>query len=193
MSHFLRPVSTLRALPLLLLSTSALAHNTTSVSGFGAGLWHPLSGPDHLLAMVSVGLLAAPLGRRGLWIPATFLGAMLLGGLLGMAGLHLPLVEQGVALSVLVVGLLLAFAAQLSQPALTMLAGVIGALHGYAHGTELPESASALEFMAGFSLATAGLHAAGYGLGRLGTQAGRWTRRTVGLGIALVGARLLLG
>ena len=141
---------------------------------------------------VAVGVLAAPFGRRGLLVPLAFVAAMVLGGLLGIHGVHLPFVEQGVALSVTVLGLLLAFTARLSLPALAAVVGVMGLFHGHAHGTELPPGLSAAEFFAGFTLSTVGLHAAGYGLGRLGAR-GVWTRRLVGGGVALAGIGLLLG
>lgn len=187
------PISKFRVLTLFLLTSSASAHSAGNISGFGAGFWHPLSGTDHLLAMVAVGVLAAPLGRRGLWLPAAFMSAMILGGLGGIAGLHLPFVEQGIALSVLLLGLLLAFSRRLPLPTLAGLAGLMGLLHGHAHGAELPESVSALEFFAGFMLATALLHVAGFGLGHLGAGAGVWLGRGLGVGVAAAGAWLLLG
>ena len=187
------PISKFRVLTLFLLASSASAHSAGQLSGFGAGFRHPLSGPDHLLAMVAVGVLAAPLGRRGLWIPAAFMSAMLVGGLSGIAGLHLPFVEQGIALSVLLLGLLLAFSHKLPLGALAGLAGLMGVLHGHAHGAELPENVGALAFFAGFTLATALLHAAGFGLGFLSAGAGVWLRRGVGAGVTAAGAWLLLG
>ena len=187
------PVSKFRVLTLFLLASSASAHSAGHLSGFGAGFWHPLSGSDHLLTMVAVGMLAAPLGRRGLWIPAAFMSAMLVGGLGGIAGLHLPFVEQGIALSVLLLGLLLAFARKLPLGTLAGLIGLMGLLHGHAHGTELPEDVGALAFFAGFTLATALLHAAGFGFASLGVGAGVWLRRGVGTGVAAAGAWLLLG
>ena len=182
----------IRVLSVLLLASSALAHSGQHAAGFAAGVVHPLSGLDHLLAMVAVGVLAAPFGRRGLLVPLAFVTAMVLGGLLGIHGVHLPFVEQGVALSVTVLGLLLAFTARLSLPALAAVVGVMGLFHGHAHGTELPPGLSAAEFFAGFTLSTVGLHAAGYGLGRLGAR-GVWTRRLLGGGVALAGIGLLLG
>ncbi|GGS22495.1 HupE/UreJ family protein [Deinococcus knuensis] len=179
---------TLRILTAFLLASTASAHSGSVTSGFGAGILHPLAGPDHLLAMVSIGILAAPFGKRGLWIPAAFMTAMMLGGLSGVAGLHLPFMEQGVALTVLTLGLLLAFTSRLPPGTLALLAGVMGLLHGHAHGTELPENVGALEFFTGFTVATGLLHVVGYGLG---VRAG--LRRGVGLGVAAAGAWLLLG
>ncbi|GHF37607.1 urease accessory protein [Deinococcus metalli] len=181
------------ALTALLLVSTASAHSGAHASGWLAGLAHPLTGPDHLLAMVAVGVLAAPLGRRGLWLPAAFVGAMLLGALAGVGGAALPFAEQGIALSVVLLGLLLAFAVRLPLALLGVLVGMLGAVHGHAHGTELPAGLSAAEFFAGFTLSTAALHAAGFGIGRMGPRVGAPALRWIGLGLAVVGGRLLLG
>lgn len=181
-----------RVLSLFLLTSTALAHTGNHASGFAAGLTHPLSGLDHLLAMVAVGVLAAPFGRRGLLVPLAFMSAMLLGGLAGLGGMQLPFVEQGVALSVMLLGLLLAFTVRLNLAALAVAVAVMGLFHGYAHGAELPEGLSAAEFFAGFTLSTAALHAAGYGLGWLGSRVGIWTRQIVGAGVVLAGLGMLL-
>ena len=177
----------------LLLASTASAHSGAHTSGVLAGLEHPLTGTDHLLAMVAVGLLAAPFGRRGLWLPAAFMACMLLGALAGVQGVALPFAEQGIAVSVVVLGLLLAFAARPPLGALAVLVGVMGAFHGHAHGSELPADLNALEFFAGFTLSTAALHAAGFSAGRLGQHLSAPVLRWTGMGLAVVGGSLLLG
>ena len=128
------------AAALIALSGAALAHTGAgATSGFAHGFVHPIGGLDHVLAMVAVGLYAALLGGRALWlVPATFVGAMALGGALGMAGLALPYGEIGIALSVIALGL--AVALRISLPVLiaTALAGLFAIFHGHAHGAEMP-------------------------------------------------------
>jgi urease accessory protein len=179
---------------LLLVPTLAHAHPGHDGTGFLHGFSHPLSGLDHLLAMLAVGLWAAQMGGRARWaVPATFVGVMALGGALGMAGLHLPMMESGIAASVLVLGLLVAASARLSLAAAMPLVAVFALFHGFAHGMEMPASASCFAYAAGFVLATAALHAAGIGLG-MGIQ--RVTSaplvRFAGAAIAVVGMTLAL-
>jgi urease accessory protein len=135
---------------------------------FASGLNHPLHGLDHILAMVAVGLWAAQLGGRSLWlVPATFVSLMTVGGALGMMGVPVPMVETGIMVSVLVMGLLIAFAARLPLAASVALVGVFAIFHGYAHGTEIPLAASGFSYGFGFVVATAMLHACGIALGLL--------------------------
>jgi len=135
---------------------------------FSAGLNHPLHGLDHILAMVAVGLWAAQLGGRSLWaVPLTFVSLMTVGGALGMAGIPVPMVETGIMVSVLVMGLLIASAARLPLAASMTLVGVFAIFHGFAHGTEIPLAASGFSYGFGFVLATAMLHACGIALGLL--------------------------
>jgi urease accessory protein len=147
----------------LALTGAAEAHTGHgATSAFTAGFAHPFGGFDHLLAMVAVGLWAGLRGGPALWAwPASFVGAMVLGGALGMAGIGLPLVEQGILGSVIVLGLAAALAL---RPSLGLGAGLIalaGLLHGHAHGTEVPADASGFAYAVGFALATTLLHAAG--------------------------------
>ena len=133
---------------------------------FATGAAHPLSGWDHLLAMVAVGLWAAQLGGRSRWlVPAAFVGVMTLGALLGHAGLALPGVEQGIAASILILGLLIAAAVRLPVAASMAIVGLFALFHGVAHGAEMPATAGGLSYGAGFIVATALLHAVGLGLG----------------------------
>jgi urease accessory protein len=143
-------------------------HTSYAMDGFGAGLFHPLTGLDHLLAMLAVGLWAAQSKGAGwsrpILLPAMFLVMMVLGAVAGVNGFALPAVETGIALSVTVLGLLLAFAVRMPLPASTVLVALFGVAHGYAHGLELPATASAVWYGAGFVLATASLHLLGLGL-----------------------------
>ncbi|WP_026380476.1 HupE/UreJ family protein [Afifella pfennigii] len=144
----------------------AFAHlNPGEHGSFAAGLSHPLFGLDHILAMVAVGLWAAMLGGRALFaVPAAFVGTMIAGFLLALFGLSLPFVEPVILASVVVLGLIVAMAVRLPAAAGAVLVGAFALFHGYAHGTELG-AASALSYLLGFALATAGLHAAGIGIG----------------------------
>jgi urease accessory protein len=158
---------------------------------------HPLGGLDHLLAMVAVGLYAALLGGRALWlVPATFVGVMALGGALGAAGYPLPHVETGIALSVIVLGLAVALRANLPTLAAMALAGLFAIFHGHAHGAEMPADAAAVSYSAGFMLATALLHGAGIAIGlAAGRLAERGSRaiRLAGGAVALAGVVILAG
>lgn len=130
-------------------------------SCFAAGFFHPLTGIDHILAMFAVGLCAAEMGRRALWLlPVTFLSLMLGGALLGASGGHLPLVEQGIAASVLVLGLLLTIK-QRQLLLTTALVAIFAVFHGYAHGSEMQAGLSLTAYAGGFFIATALLHATG--------------------------------
>jgi len=182
-------------LSLLLLPTFAHAHvGVGDTSGFSHGFGHPLGGMDHLLAMLAVGLWAAQTGGRALWaVPLTFVGVMAAGGALGMAGVHLPMVETGILLSVLTLGVFIAAAVRLPLAASMLIVGLFALCHGHAHGAEMPETAAGLAYGAGFVLATALLHAAGIGLG-IGIQKAATPKfvRVAGGVIALGGAYLWL-
>lgn len=161
----------LKLIPLVsaaaLVSTPALAHTGTgAATGLTAGLLHPLGGPDHLLAMLAVGIWAALAlqGNRQWLAPATFVAAMLAGAGLAFAGLALPAVETGIAISVLVLGLMVASAGLgVGMGAGLGLVAVFALMHGHAHGNEAAGALGA--YMVGFTVTTAGLHVAGLGLG----------------------------
>ncbi len=158
------------ALPLAaLLALPAVAHAHTGVGdthGFSHGLSHPLFGLDHELAMIAVGLWAAQVGGRALWaVPATFVSIMALGGAMGMMHVPVPFIEPGIAASVLILGLLIAFAVRLPLAASIPLVGLFAVFHGHAHGAEMPEDASGIAYAVGFMLATATLHVVGIGFG----------------------------
>jgi urease accessory protein len=162
--------------------------------GFASGFNHPLHGSDHILAMIAVGLWAAQLGGRSRWlVPAAFVTLMAVAGALGMAGFRLPMVETGILISILALGLLIALAVRLPVVAAMTVAGVFAIFHGHAHGVEIPSTASAPAYGLGFVVATAALHALGIGLGLLAQK--RVTApilRYAGVAIALAGVGLWL-
>jgi len=123
------------AVILLFTSVGAQAHILPNdVHGFGSGFAHPLHGLDHILVMVAVGLWAAQLGGRARWlVPASFVGVMVLGGALAMAGLHVPFTEEGILLSVLVLGILVAVAARFPLAASMTIVGIFAFFHGHSH------------------------------------------------------------
>ncbi|MDE2383041.1 MAG: HupE/UreJ family protein [Alphaproteobacteria bacterium] len=174
-------------------SGAAEAHPGHGAVGFAAGLLHPLSGLDHMVAMVAVGLFAARLGGRALWaLPMAFIGMMSVGGALGMNGFALPYVEVGIAASVLVLGALVALEWSLPVSAAMGLVGFFALFHGHAHGSEMPALASGLSYGLGFVAATALLHGAGLALGvALKNSAG--VVKVAGAAAAIAGAGLLLG
>lgn len=162
--------------------------------GFGAGLAHPLSGLDHLLAMLSVGVWSAVAAKGNpgrMWpAPVAFVAAMLAGALVGYAGWALPLVETGIALSVVLLGLLIAARVELPALAGAGLVAAFAVYHGHAHGAEASGSIAA--YMAGFALTTAALHVSGIGLG-LAVMRSRLGSSLVGGLVAAAGAYLLAG
>lgn len=174
----------------VLFATPALAHVEPGAPGsLAAGLAHPISGTDHVLAMLAVGLWAAALGGRALWlVPAAFVGTMLAGFGLALAGLALPAVEPMILASSVVLGLAMAMALRPSPAAAATLVGAFALFHGHGHGSELG-TAGALLFAAGFVAATALLHAAGAALGLMLGGRGALTR-LLGGGAALAGAAL---
>jgi len=151
----------------LLIPNIASAHTGVGdTSGFWHGLAHPIGGLDHILAMVAVGLWAAQIGGKALWIvPSAFMLAMASSSVLGHFGLPLLGVEQGILVSDFVLGLLLLFAARLPLAVSAGIVAVLAIFHGYAHGAEMPSTASGLAYGFGFILSTATLHLAGIGMG----------------------------
>ncbi|MBB3104826.1 HupE/UreJ family protein [Azomonas macrocytogenes] len=147
-------------LALALLPGAAFAHAGHDGNGLIAGLLHPFTGADHLLAMLAIGIWAALQPRAmQIAVPATFLTALLAGFAMGVAGTGLPLLETGIALSVLLLGLLLASAIRLPAFVSLALAGFFAIFHGYAHGAEA--SGSVIAFASGFLAASLALHVTG--------------------------------
>lgn len=174
------------ALLALTYAGSALAH-PGHAEGAMAGLMHPLTGIDHILAMLAVGLWGAQLGGRAQWLlPASFVAFLAAGGALGMSGAGLPLVEAGIVTSVLLLGLLIGFAVKLKTLPAAMIVGGFAIFHGFAHGTEMPAMGNAWLYGAGFVAASAALHVAGLGLGRMVRSHSGWLRSGGGL-ISLAG------
>lgn len=180
----------LTAVALNAIASPALAHTGHAhADGMIAGFLHPFMGADHLLAMVAVGLFAATAMRGKAWAaPATFVAAMIGGALLAWGGIALPMVEGGVALSVLVLGLMCAFALKVPASLALGLTALFAVFHGYAHGLEA--TGGALAYVAGFSVATTLLHGAGVLMG-LKAAAYRYALPVLGGGIAAAGALLL--
>ncbi|MEX6503944.1 HupE/UreJ family protein [Pseudomonas zhanjiangensis] len=182
------------ALPLLLGPALALAHPGHAASGLMAGLAHPLLGLDHLLAMFAIGLWAAQQRDAARWaVPLSFVASLLLGGQMGFAGLQLPLLESGIAGSLLALGLLVALAARLPLAVGAGLAALFGLGHGVAHGLELPAQASPWLYASGFVVASAALHTCGYALALRLPRAAAPMVRLAGAASALGGAWLLAG
>lgn len=195
------PVGNVRALctaSLLTLAgaTHAFAHvRQGQTEGFLTGLGHPLSGLDHMLAMLSVGLWGAQLGQPAMWLlPVTFPLVMSLGGFLALVGMRLPGVEAGVALSALLLGLMVAAEAKPKLPVAASLIAVFAIFHGYAHGAELPPGQSGLTYSIGFVVATGCLHLAGITIGLAHKwRSGQLAIRLIGACVALAGAVFLRG
>lgn len=183
------------SLPLLFVATAALAHTDTHAGGFISGLSHPISGLDHVIAMVAVGLWGAFLGAPAIWVlPVVFPLVMAFGGALGVMGVPLPGIETGIALSGVVLGLLIAFAVRAPIWVAAVIVGVFAIFHGHAHGTELPDAANPFAYGIGFVVATGLLHLSGIALGFLiGSRAGRIVVRATGAVIAALGAGFLFG
>lgn len=170
-------------------------HAPGAEHGLAAGFFHPLFGLDHLLAMVAVGLLAAQLGGRALWaLPAAFLGLMVAGGAVGLAGYGLPGIEVIIAASVVVLGVALAVGKKYPLVAAAMVVGLFGVVHGHAHGTEMPTLTSPLVYGCGFVAATTLLHVAGLLVGMLLVRSARSAvaLQLAGAAISLAGLALLV-
>lgn len=177
------------------LVSPAFAHaGLEQTNSFAAGIAHPLSGVDHILAMVAVGLWGAIAGGRALWVwPLAFVATMLAGFATATFGLQIPFVEPAIASSIIVLGLSIALALKAPIWLGAVLAGLFALFHGHAHGTE-STVASVIPYAAGFAIATAGLHAAGVGAGLLAAGSiGKLVLRALGGGIAVLGGVALTG
>ena len=193
------PLKTIILIAIYALSTYAIAHSGHEVDAhnisFMDGLLHPLTGLDHLAAMLAVGLwsaLSATSARR-IWLaPVAFAGMLLVGALLGLNGLELPAVEPMIAASLLVMGLLVATRAQLPLAVTAGVVGVFAVFHGIAHGTELAGGGNGFAPLLGMLVATIALHLAGVGLGLALRSHSVWWPRVVGGLTALLGGAFLL-
>lgn len=193
-----RAITRTRLLPLILTvfaSTSADAHVGTGLAGgFPMGFAHPLTGLDHLLAMVSVGVWGAVLGRPLIYtLPVVFPAVMVVGAILGMWAIPLPSVELGIALSVLVLGTCISLSIRAPGWVASLIVGTFAVFHGYAHGTELPSAADPIGYSVGFVLATGLLHVLGICIGLLNERpTGTVVMRGLGGLIGVAGAWFLL-
>ena len=180
---------------LMLVPARAFAHATGDVAGgLASGFLHPISGLDHVVAMVAVGLWGTQLGKPAIWIlPVTFPIVMAFGGVLGVRGVPMPPVEIGIALSAIVLGAVVALALRPPLWAAASIVGVLAIFHGYAHGTELPRAAAPLAYGAGFVLTTGMLHVSGIAIGLVNKwPAGAKLVRVCGVVVAAVGVYFLV-
>jgi urease accessory protein len=187
---------------LFLLGVSpASAHlNPAEHGSFMAGFSHPLSGLDHILVMVAVGLWAAMIGGRAIWaVPAAFVASMAAGFALATIGVSLPFVEPAILASVIALGLLVATAVKLPAPVGMVVVGVFALFHGHAHGSEIG-AATLANYGIGFAIATALLHIAGIGIGLaiasgrlMPERAGNVVARSLGGVATVVGVGLAAG
>jgi len=169
MGSLMQRLLQLALLSLCLVPTVALAHvGIGSTSGLARGFMHPLSGLDHQLAMILVGIFAYQLGGRALWlVPLTFVAVMAVGGYLGIFAVPIPFVEIGITISAIVLGAIVAFGIKTPAAVAMGVVGLFAIFHGHAHGSEMPMDASAVAYGIGFMLATALLHTIGIGIGFL--------------------------
>ena len=177
-SHVMRLI----ALTALLWPVATWAHiGSGEAGGFLTGLWHPVSGLDHLLAMIAVGLWGAQLGAPALWLlPVAFPMMMSFGGMFGLMGIPLPGVEIGIAVSAVVLGFMV-FTEVQTQPVIALIVVAFFAIfHGHAHGTELPVGQSGLLYSMGFVIATGCLHGVGITIG----LAHRWNKGRIAMRVA---------
>ncbi|MGO4350320.1 HupE/UreJ family protein [Rhizobium sp. RAF36] len=191
--------SGLLALIAAAIPAAAYAHPAIGeAAGFSHGFAHPMTGLDHVLAMVMVGVLAFQLGGRATWLlPATFVLVMAFGGALGMAGVNVPFVEIGIALSVIVLGAVVALNIKAPVAAAMAVVGLFAVFHGHAHGAEMPENAAGITYAVGFMMATAILHMAGlalgFAIGRGGERSGFLATRLAGGFATIAGVGILTG
>jgi urease accessory protein len=191
MTRVVRTISAIFVLAALPVAAQAHTgvHPLGLIDSAGAGFVHPFSGLDHLLTMIAVGLWAASLGGRAVWaVPSAFIALMAVGAGFGMAGFTLPWIETGIALSVIVVGLLVAALARVPVMLAAMIVGGFAVFHGQAHGAEMPAMAAPMQYALGFIAATALLHGIGLagGLMREGSLS-RLVLRGAGAVVAMIG------
>jgi len=189
----------LRALAFIaavLFPCSAFAHTEAAAAGFMSGLEHPVFGFDHLLAMVSVGIISWLLGGINIWrIPGAFVTAMIVGGVVGAYQVPLPYAEFGIAISVVLLGLGIIFSNKNTSPLLvTICVMFFGFFHGHAHGMEMPRAAEPVYYTFGFVVSTSVLHVVGVVIGELSIHRAQLAKvlRVTGGAIAACGMFFML-
>lgn len=176
----------------------AYAHDGTNLGlgGFLSGIVHPVLGYDHLLAMLSVGMISAQIGGRAIWIvPSTFVSVMAVGGVLGLMNIGLNVTELGIAASLVILGLFIAAERRISILAVMIGVGFFAVFHGYAHGSEMPDTAEPFLYALGFLVGTALIHIAGVVIGDISRhyERGKVALRVGGALIAVVGLLFIFG
>jgi urease accessory protein len=172
-----------------------LAHPVPGDPGLLAGLAHPVGGIDHMLAMVSIGIVSARRGRTWIMlVPALFVLGMIVGGVLGYQHLNVPYAEPGIAASVLLVGLATLLDRDIPASVVALPVAAFGVFHGFAHGAQMPAETSAMPFTFGFITTTIGLHVMGALLGMISNELvhGRRVTTVIGSGVALTGLFFLI-
>mgnify|MGYP001824761833 CR=1 FL=1 len=191
-----RPLFNSLLIPIVILfyPVIAWAHiGSGKAGGFLIGVLHPVSGFDHVLAMVPVGLWGAQLGPPAVWLlPVAFPMMMACGGMLGLMGIPLPGVEAGIAVSAIVLGVMVLFGAWTPLPVALAIVAFFAIFHGHAHGTELPEGQSGILYSMGFVIATGALHGVGILIGLIHRwNFGRLALRGAGTVVMIGGIYLL--
>ncbi|MDU6748516.1 MAG: HupE/UreJ family protein [Bradyrhizobium sp.] len=179
----------------VLTASPGFAHEQTGVGGgLAAGLLHPLTGLDHLVAMVAVGIWGAQLGGAAIWVlPIVFPLVMALGAVVGILKIGLPVPELVIALSALVLGLAVALRVRAPFVLAAAVVAVFAIFHGHAHGAELPSAANPLAYGCGFVVTTGLLHAFGITIGALARwPGGERVIQGVGAAIAALGGYFLV-
>ena len=176
----------------------AYAHDGTNLGlgGFLSGIVHPVLGYDHLLAMLSVGMISAQIGGRAIWmVPSTFVSVMAVGGVLGLMNIGLNVTELGIAASLVILGLFIAAERRISILVVMIGVGFFAIFHGYAHGSEMPDTAEPFLYALGFLVGTALIHIAGVVIGDISRhyERGKIALRVGGALIALVGLLFIFG
>jgi len=190
--------SILFALLLSSIPSVAYAHDGTNLplGGFLSGMVHPVLGYDHLLAMLSVGILSAQIGGRAIWtVPATFVSVMALGGVLGLIDIGLSATELGIAISLVILGSVIAAERSISIRVAMIGVGFFAIFHGYAHGAEMPDTAQPFLYALGFLVGTALIHIAGVVIGDIARhyERGKIILRGGGALIAVIGLLYVFG
>jgi urease accessory protein len=175
----------------------AAAHTASAAEGFMSGLKHPVFGPDHFLAMLSVGIVSTQLGGRHIFVvPAVFVAAMVVGAVFGIYGFQWPGTEAGIAFSVVTLGVAIFLVKDNRQRWLIMaVTALFGSLHGHAHGLEMPRAADPVFYGAGFLVGTTAIHLLGVLIGHFAMARPSLTRylRLLGAGIAIAGLVFVVG